>query len=104
MNTRSLLARSICYLFLYLFLKIIFYKIYLLKKKNEMYISNTNGQLSKSVKTTVYFQGPETVHVSKFYKEGREGKFLSNISPEAKTLYETFRKGAKISSKIHFLM
>jgi hypothetical protein len=40
------------------------------------------------------------VHVSKFYKEAIEGKYLSNIATDAKTLYETFRKGAKVSSKI----
>ncbi|XP_001949298.1 long-chain-fatty-acid--CoA ligase 5 [Acyrthosiphon pisum] len=43
-------------------------------------------------------KGPEIVHVSKFYKEGIEGKFLSNIAPDARTLYETFRKGAKVSN------
>lgn len=43
------------------------------------------------------------MHVSKFYKEGLEGKYLSNIASDAKTLYETFRKGAKISSNYIFI-
>lgn len=39
------------------------------------------------------------VRVSKFYKDSKEGKFISFMTEDAKTLYETFRKGAKESSK-----
>lgn len=40
------------------------------------------------------FQGPEQIHVSKFYKESKNGQFVSYISEDAQTLYQTFRKGA----------
>lgn len=40
------------------------------------------------------FQGPEQIHVSKFYKESKTGKFVNYITDDATTLYETFRKGA----------
>lgn len=39
-------------------------------------------------------EGPEQIHVSKFYKESKNGNFISYISEDAQTLYETFRKGA----------
>lgn len=39
------------------------------------------------------------VRVSKFYKEAREGKFVSFLHSDARTLYDTFRRGAKESSK-----
>lgn len=39
-------------------------------------------------------RGPEQIHVSKFYKESKNGKFISYISEKAKTLYQTFRVGA----------
>ncbi|XP_054266091.1 long-chain-fatty-acid--CoA ligase 1 isoform X2 [Macrosteles quadrilineatus] len=42
--------------------------------------------------------GPEIVRVSKFYKESKDGKFVSFLSPDARTLYDTFRKGAKESN------
>lgn len=38
--------------------------------------------------------GPEQIHVSKFYKESKEGKFISIISEDVKTLYQSFRRGA----------
>ncbi|XP_055528399.1 long-chain-fatty-acid--CoA ligase 1 isoform X1 [Wyeomyia smithii] len=37
--------------------------------------------------------GPEQIHVSKFYKEAKDGKFISCLSDDARTLYQTFRKG-----------
>uniref|UniRef100_A0A336LMH8 Long-chain-fatty-acid--CoA ligase n=1 Tax=Culicoides sonorensis TaxID=179676 RepID=A0A336LMH8_CULSO len=43
-------------------------------------------------------RGPEQIHVSKFYKDSRDGKFLSYIHDDARTLYETFRKGANDSN------
>lgn len=39
------------------------------------------------------------VRVSKFYKESREGKFVSYLHSDARTLYDTFRRGAKESSE-----
>lgn len=45
-------------------------------------------------------KGPEIVRVSKFYKESKDGKFVSFLSPDARTLYHTFRKGAKESSEL----
>lgn len=50
-----------------------------------------------------YIQGPEIIRVSKFFKESKDGKFVSFLSPEARTLYETFRKGAKESSEYSLL-
>uniref|UniRef100_A0A1L8DZ27 Long-chain-fatty-acid--CoA ligase n=1 Tax=Nyssomyia neivai TaxID=330878 RepID=A0A1L8DZ27_9DIPT len=43
-------------------------------------------------------EGPEQIHVSKFYKESKVGKFVSYITEDAKTLYETFRKGVIASN------
>ncbi|XP_044252556.1 long-chain-fatty-acid--CoA ligase 5 isoform X2 [Tribolium madens] len=42
--------------------------------------------------------GPELIRVSRFYKEAKEGKFVSYMFPDAKTLYDTFRRGAKESN------
>ncbi|XP_049803053.1 long-chain-fatty-acid--CoA ligase 1 isoform X1 [Schistocerca nitens] len=42
--------------------------------------------------------GPELIRVSKFYKESKEGKFVSFLDEDVRTLYETFRKGAKESN------
>lgn len=39
------------------------------------------------------------IRVSKFYKDSKEGKFISYLSEDTRTLYDTFRKGAKESSK-----
>lgn len=39
-------------------------------------------------------QGPDQIHVSKFYKDAKIGKFISYISEDARTLYETFRRGS----------
>jgi hypothetical protein len=49
----------------------------------------------------VLFQGPELIRVSRFYKEAKEGKFVSYVFPDTKTLYESFRRGAKESSESH---
>jgi len=38
--------------------------------------------------------GPEQIHVSKFYKDSRDGKFVSYLHEDVRTLYEAFRKGA----------
>lgn len=37
--------------------------------------------------------------MSKFYKEGKEGKFVTYLYEDTRTLYEGFRRGAKESSK-----
>ncbi|XP_008197074.1 long-chain-fatty-acid--CoA ligase 5 isoform X5 [Tribolium castaneum] len=47
---------------------------------------------------TYNYKGPELIRVSRFYKEAKEGKFVSYMFPDAKTLYETFRRGAKESN------
>lgn len=47
---------------------------------------------------TVHFQGPEQIHVSKFYKESKNGKFVSYITENVRTLYHTFREGAYASN------
>lgn len=52
---------------------------------------NTNG--------IVCLQGPEMIHVSKFYKDSKDGKFISYLDKDTRTLYDTFRMGAKESSK-----
>jgi hypothetical protein len=44
-------------------------------------------------------QGPEMIRVSKFYKDSKEGKFITSLDKDTRTLYDTFRKGAKESSK-----
>ncbi|XP_073990032.1 long-chain-fatty-acid--CoA ligase 5 isoform X3 [Rhodnius prolixus] len=43
-------------------------------------------------------KGPEMIRVSKFYKDSKEGKFVSFLYEDTRTLFETFRKGAKISN------
>lgn len=45
------------------------------------------------------FQGAELIRVSKFYKDSKQGKFVSYIHEDTKTLYDAFRKGAKESSE-----
>ncbi|XP_063985043.1 long-chain-fatty-acid--CoA ligase 5 isoform X1 [Diachasmimorpha longicaudata] len=42
--------------------------------------------------------GAEYIRVSKFYKNSREGKFISFIHEDVRTLYDAFRKGAKESN------
>lgn len=39
------------------------------------------------------------VRVSKFFSGASEGKFLSTLYDDVKTLYDAFRKGAKESSE-----
>ncbi|EDW95404.1 long-chain-fatty-acid--CoA ligase 5 isoform X1 [Drosophila yakuba] len=43
-------------------------------------------------------EGPEQIHVSKFYKESKNGKFVSYITENVRTLYQTFREGAYASN------
>lgn len=45
-------------------------------------------------KQSEVLRGPDQIHVSKFYKDAKIGKFLSFISEDARTLYETFRRGS----------
>ncbi|KAK0175392.1 hypothetical protein PV327_009143 [Microctonus hyperodae] len=42
--------------------------------------------------------GVAYVRVSKFYNESKEGKFVSYIHDDVRTLYDSFRKGAKESN------
>lgn len=53
---------------------------------------------SISVLCTNWLQGPEQIHVSKFYKESKNGKFVSYITENVRTLYQTFREGAYASN------
>lgn len=46
-----------------------------------------------------FFQGPEMVRVSKFYKEAKNGRYLRYLHEDTRTLYETFRRGVKESSE-----
>ncbi|XP_055923856.1 long-chain-fatty-acid--CoA ligase 1 isoform X3 [Eupeodes corollae] len=43
-------------------------------------------------------KGPDQIHVSKFYKESKNGKFVSYITENVRTLYQTFREGAYASN------
>lgn len=47
---------------------------------------------------SICLQGPEQIHVSKFYKESKNGKFVSYITENVRTLYQTFREGAYASN------
>lgn len=47
-------------------------------------------------------QGNEHIRVSRFYKEGTEGKFVTFFDEDTRTLYDGFRRGAKESSKSLF--
>jgi long-chain acyl-CoA synthetase len=39
------------------------------------------------------------IRVSKFYKDSKDGKFITSLDKDTRTLYDSFRKGAKESSK-----
>lgn len=56
------------------------------------------GLHNQSDMMKVQVKGPDMVRVSKFYKEAREGKFVSCLHSDARTLYDTFRRGAKESN------
>jgi len=43
-------------------------------------------------------EGPELIHYSRFSKDGKEMKFMKYLYEDAKTLYEVFRRGARISN------
>ncbi|XP_034946789.1 long-chain-fatty-acid--CoA ligase 1 isoform X2 [Chelonus insularis] len=43
-------------------------------------------------------KGAEYIRVSKFYKDSKEGKFVSYLHDDVRTLYESFRRGAKESN------
>ncbi|XP_046752947.1 long-chain-fatty-acid--CoA ligase 5 isoform X3 [Diprion similis] len=43
-------------------------------------------------------KGAELVRVSKFYKDSKDGKFVSYIHEDTRTLYDSFRRGAKESN------
>ncbi|XP_063244280.1 long-chain-fatty-acid--CoA ligase 6 isoform X2 [Bacillus rossius redtenbacheri] len=42
--------------------------------------------------------GPEMIRVSKFYKDSKDGKYVAFMDKDVRTLYESFRKGAKESN------
>ncbi|XP_022900131.1 long-chain-fatty-acid--CoA ligase 5 isoform X3 [Onthophagus taurus] len=39
--------------------------------------------------------GPELIRISKFFKDAKEGQFVSYLYSDTRTLYEGFRRGAK---------
>ncbi|XP_045476219.1 long-chain-fatty-acid--CoA ligase 5 isoform X2 [Harmonia axyridis] len=43
-------------------------------------------------------EGAELIRVSRFFKDAKDGKFVSYMFPDARTLYESFRRGAKESN------
>lgn len=43
-------------------------------------------------------EGPELIHYSRFAKEGKEMKFMRFLYDDAKTLYEVFQRGARVSN------
>ncbi|KAF5297457.1 hypothetical protein FQA39_LY19269 [Lamprigera yunnana] len=43
-------------------------------------------------------EGPELIRVSRFCKDGRDGRFISYLYEDVKTLYEGFRRGTKDSN------
>ncbi|XP_055923850.1 long-chain-fatty-acid--CoA ligase 5 isoform X1 [Eupeodes corollae] len=49
-------------------------------------------------KQSPILEGPDQIHVSKFYKESKNGKFVSYITENVRTLYQTFREGAYASN------
>ncbi|KAL3273201.1 hypothetical protein HHI36_014657 [Cryptolaemus montrouzieri] len=44
------------------------------------------------------WKGPEPIRVSRFFNEAKDGKFISYMFSDARTLYESFRRGAKESN------
>nr|XP_033328290.1 long-chain-fatty-acid--CoA ligase 1 isoform X3 [Megalopta genalis] len=43
-------------------------------------------------------KGTDLIRVSRFYKDSKEGKFVSYIHEDTRTLYDAFRRGAKESN------
>ncbi|XP_043522529.1 long-chain-fatty-acid--CoA ligase 1 isoform X2 [Frieseomelitta varia] len=43
-------------------------------------------------------KGTDLIKVSRFYKDSKEGKFVSFLYEDTRTLYDGFRKGAKVSN------
>ncbi|XP_071442584.1 long-chain-fatty-acid--CoA ligase 5 isoform X2 [Hetaerina americana] len=43
-------------------------------------------------------KGPEMIRTSKFYKDAKESKFVRYIFEDTRTLYDIFRRGAKVSN------
>lgn len=44
------------------------------------------------------------VRVSKFYKDAKNGRYLRYLHEDTRTLYETFRRGVKESSKSIYVL
>ena len=45
-----------------------------------------------------YLKGSEKIHVSKLFKDAKNGMFMTFIQEDACTLYETFRRGSHESN------
>jgi len=43
-------------------------------------------------------EGPELIHYSRFAKEGKEMKFMRYLYDDTRTLYDVFRRGARVSN------
>jgi len=43
-------------------------------------------------------EGPELIHYSRFAKEGKEMKFMKYLYDDTRTLYDVFRRGARVSN------
>lgn len=49
----------------------------------------------------LFLQGPELIHYSRFAKDGKEMKFMRYLYEDTRTLYDVFRRGARVSSISH---
>lgn len=47
----------------------------------------------------MFVQGPDLIRVSRFYKDAKDGKFVKYLYEDTRTLYDSFRRGAKESSE-----
>ncbi|CAH0564044.1 unnamed protein product [Brassicogethes aeneus] len=52
----------------------------------------------KNQSETYNWKGPDLIRVSRFFKDAKEGKFVSFLYPDSRTIYESFRRGAKESN------
>ncbi|KAH1026142.1 hypothetical protein HUJ05_010705 [Dendroctonus ponderosae] len=75
------------------------------QRKNERSLKNTSTRKTANFPNLflnsicfVTLQGPDVIRVSRFYKDAKQGKFVSYLHPDATTLYESFRRGAKVSN------
>ncbi|XP_017780767.1 PREDICTED: long-chain-fatty-acid--CoA ligase 5 isoform X2 [Nicrophorus vespilloides] len=58
----------------------------------------TTERLLWPIDDQALLEGPEQIRVSRFSKDCKDGKFVKHLYNDATTLYECFRRGAKISN------